>query len=89
MVSDGTHYSEYDPAMAELARTVLASGFSGEPIVEETLATLGDQFGTTERAGAIAYARFLRGSGEEHDRLTMHAVGAVKEFLRAIDRGLK
>ncbi len=68
----------------ELARTVSRSGFFSEPIVEETLVTLEDHFGNADRAGAIAYARFLSGSGEEPDRLVLHAVGAVREFLRAV-----
>lgn len=66
-----------------LARVVRAQPISSDPLFGTTLSVLEDQFGDQDRAGAIAYARFLS-SDEDPALLAQHAAGAVTELLRHV-----
>jgi len=66
---------------AGAGEVVRQSPFIERPEVAQTLATLQDQFGDIDRAGARAYAGFLGEAGDDLDLLARRAVGAVGEFL--------
>lgn len=57
---------------------------SNHPQFKDALATLADQFGDIDSAGARAYATFVADPGDDIDALARRAVGAVSEFLRSL-----
>lgn len=69
---------------AALAVEVRGSVIWGEAELAQALQALREEFATVDSAGAVKYARFMRGGEASHDELAQKAVGAIRELLDAV-----
>ena len=70
------------PALAPVLRE---SAIFGEPLFQESLRILEQEFADIDSEGAKKYARFMNRPGIDPDQLARRAVGAFKALLQALE----